>query len=55
MRAPTEYHKTIFLLIENRQQSEPNQKTFCEQQRIVPNGFYYWYNCYRAQNDVAVI
>lgn len=55
MRAPTEYRNTMFSLIENWQQSGLSQRAFCEQHQIVPHVFYYWYKCYRAQNDVAFV
>ena len=55
MRAPPEHRKSMFSLIEGWQQSGVSQKAFCEQHRIAPHVFYYWYKCYRAQNDVAVV
>lgn len=52
MRAAIEHRNTMFSLIENWQQSGLSQKAFCEQQQIAAHQFYYWYKCYRIQNDV---
>jgi len=54
MRAASEHRNMMFSLIENWQQSGLNQKTFCEQHQIASHQFYYWYKCYRVQNDVVI-
>ena len=53
MRAATEHRTTMFSLIESWQQSGLSQKAFCKQHQILSHVFYYWYKCYRTQNDVA--
>ena len=55
MRAATEHRTTMFSLIESWQQSGLSQKAFCKQHQIVSHVFYYWYKCYRTQNDVAAL
>jgi transposase-like protein len=55
MRAATEHRTTMFSLIEKYQQSGLSQKAFCEQHQVVPHVFYYWYKCYRTQNEVTAI
>ena len=52
MRAATEHRNTMFSLIETWQQSGISQKAFCEQHQIVLHVFYYWYKCYRIQNEI---
>lgn len=54
MGATTEHRNAMFSLIENWQQSGLSQKAFCEQQQIAAHQFYYWYKCYRMQNDLPV-
>ncbi len=55
MRAATEHRTTMFSLIESWQQSGLSQKAFCKQHQILSHVFYYWYKCYRTQNDVAAL
>ena len=55
MGATTEHRNAMFSLIENWQQSGLSQKFFCEHHQIVLHIFYYWYKCYRTQNDVAAL
>lgn len=53
MGATTEHRSAMFSLIENWRQSGLSQKAFCKQQQILSHVFYYWYKCYRTQNDVS--
>ena len=53
MRATTEHRTAMFSLVETWQQSGLSQKVFCEQHQIVLHVFYYWYKCYRIQNEVS--
>ncbi len=55
MRAATEHRTTMFSLIVKWQQSGLSQKVFCKQHQIVPHVFYYWYKCYRTQNNVIAV
>ena len=55
MRAATEYRSAMFSLIESWQQSGLSQKAFCEQHQLMPHVFYYWYKCYRSQNNISVV
>ena len=52
MRASAQHRQAMFTLIENWQQSGLSQKAFCDQQQLAAHQFYYWYKCYRIQNDV---
>lgn len=55
MPVSTEHRNTMFSIIENWQQSGLSQKTFCEEQHIKAHVFYYWYKCYRIQNNTLVV
>ena len=55
MGATTEHRNAMFTLIENWQQSGLSQKSFCEQHRIVPHVFYYWFKRYRIKNDLPAV
>ncbi len=54
MRATTEHRDAMFSLIKNWQQSGLSQKLFCDQRQIKAHVFYYWFKCYRAQNNTLV-
>lgn len=55
MPASTEHRNTMFSLIENWQRSGLSQKSFCEEQQIKSHVFYYWYKCFRIQNNTLVV
>jgi hypothetical protein len=55
MPASIEHRNSMFSLIENWQQSGISQRTFCEQQQIKAHVFYYWYKCYRIQNNTLAV
>ena len=41
----------MFAVIENWQQSGQSKKEFCKQHNLATHVFYYWYSCYRKQNN----
>lgn len=45
----------MFSLIEKWQQSGLSQKAFCEAHQVKAPVFYYWYKCYRLQNNPLVV
>lgn len=55
MRASAEHRTIMFSLIAKWQQSTLSQKAFCTQQQLVPHVFYYWYKCYRTQNNITAV
>ena len=55
MQAGTEHRTAMFSLIEKFRQSGLSKKAFCEQHQVVPHIFYYWYKCYRTQNNITAV
>jgi hypothetical protein len=55
MRSATEHRTAMFSLIVKWQQSELSQKAFCEHHQVVPHVFYYWYKCFRTQNNITAV
>lgn len=55
MRASLDHREVMFSLIEKWRQSGLSQKAFCEAQQIKTPVFYYWYKCYRIQNNTLVV
>jgi hypothetical protein len=53
MRNNPEVRQQMFQIIEQWKQSGLSQNAFCEQQSIRFHKFYYWYKCYRQQDDVC--
>jgi hypothetical protein len=53
MRNNPEVRQQMFELIEQWKQSGLSQNAFCEQQSIRFHKFYYWYKCYRKDNDIS--
>lgn len=53
MRSDPEVRQQMFELIEHWKQSGISQNAFCEQQSIRFHKFYYWYKCYRKENDIS--
>jgi hypothetical protein len=43
----------MFQIIEQWKQSGLSQNAFCEQQSIRFHKFYYWYKCFRRENDIS--
>ncbi len=55
MPASAEHRNTMFSLIEKWQRSGLSQKSFCEEQQIKAHVFYYWFKCFRIQNNTLVV
>ena len=53
MRNNPEVRQQMFELIEQWKQSGLSQNAFCDQQSIRFHKFYYWYKCYRKENDIS--
>ena len=53
MRNNPEVRQQMFELIEQWKQSGLSQNAFCEQHSMRFNKFYYWYKCYRKDNDIS--
>ncbi len=53
MRSDPEVRQKMFELIEQWKQSGLSQNAFCERQSIRFHKFYYWYKCYRKENDIS--
>lgn len=53
MRNDPEVRQQMFQLIEQWKQSGLSQNAFCEQHAMRFHKFYYWYKCYRKENDIS--
>ena len=53
MRSDPEVRQQMFEFIEQWKQSGLSQNAFCEQQSMRFHKFYYWYKCYRKDNDIS--
>ena len=53
MPSNPEVRQQMFQMIEQWKQSGLSQNAFCEQQSIRFHKFYYWYKCYRKENDIS--